>query len=82
MTPGALWILAQVIQAADSFDADAIKAKWESMKTVSTPYGTGVMCGDRTFGLKGHAIVHPDQATRIMNGKISNAGWFTPIPTP
>ena len=82
MTPGALWILAQVIQAADSFDADAIKAKWESMKTVSTPYGTGQMCGSATFGLKGHAVVHPDQATKIMNGKISNAGWFTPIPTP
>jgi branched-chain amino acid transport system substrate-binding protein len=82
MTPNALWILAQVIQAANSLDPDAVKAKWESMKTVSTLFGTGVMCGDKTFGIKGHAVVHPDQATKIVNGVITDIGWFTPEPTP
>ncbi len=82
MTPNALWVLAQVIQAADSLDPDAIKAKWESMQTVSTIYGQGVMSGTVTFGLKGHVISHPDQATKIMNGVITDIGWFTPMPTP
>ena len=82
MTPNALWILAQVIQAANSLDPDAVKAKWESMDTVSTLYGDGVFCGDETYGLKHHDIDNPIQYAIIMNAKVIDRGWVMPDPSP
>ena len=45
-----LWVLKQVIEAAQSIDPAAIKAKWETMDKVETFFGTGIVCGDATPG--------------------------------
>jgi ABC-type branched-subunit amino acid transport system substrate-binding protein len=82
MSPNALWILAQVIQAADSLDPDAVKAKWESMDTVSTLYGTGTLGGDETYGLRHHAVSHVLPYAKLVDGKVVPCDWIDPGPIP
>lgn len=81
-TPNALWILAQVIQAADSLDPAVVKAKWESMDTVSTLYGKGTFGGDKTYGLRRHAVSHPLPYAKLVNGTVVDGGWIDPGPLP
>jgi len=75
--PTALWELAYVIRAADSIDPDAVKAKWESLDTISTVYGEGFLCGDETYGLPNHAVAHPIPYAKIINAEIIPCGWTT-----
>jgi len=76
LVPNALWVLTKVIQAADSLDPAVVKAKWESMDKVDTLFGTGIMCGDQTYGIKHHAVSHPWAYQKIMDGKISYGPWI------
>ena len=78
MAPNALWVLAQVIQAADSLDPDVVKAKWESMDTVSTLYGEGILGGDVTYGLHHHAVIHSLPWAKLDNGQALPGGWVEP----
>jgi len=80
--PNALWILGQVIQAADSLDPAVVKAKWESMDTVSTLYGKGTFSGDKTYGLRHHAVSHPLPYAKLVNGAVVDGGWIDPGPLP
>ncbi len=75
LVPNSLWILAHVIQAANSLDPTAVKAKWESMDKVDCLYGTCTFCGDETFGLKHHAVAHPLAYQKLVKGKIVYGGW-------
>ena len=80
MTPNALWILAQVFQAANSLDPAVVKAKWESMDTVSTLYGKGTLCGDETYGLHHHIVTHPLPYAKLVNGQVVPCDWIDPGP--
>jgi len=82
MTPQALWVLCQVIQAADSIVPEAVMAKWESMDTVDTLYGEGTFCGDETYGLKHHSLTFPLPYATIIDGEVVDLGWVTPLTTP
>jgi ABC-type branched-subunit amino acid transport system substrate-binding protein len=76
LVPNSLWVLTKVIQAADSLDPAVVKAKWESMDKVDTLFGTGIMCGDQTYGIKHHAVSHPWAYQKIMGGKVSFGPWL------
>ena len=80
--PNGLWVLAQVIQAANSLDPDVVKAKWESMDKVETLFGTGYVGGDQTYGIKHHAVGHPLPYQKVVNGKIVYGGWIDVGPIP
>jgi branched-chain amino acid transport system substrate-binding protein len=71
-----LFILTQVIEAAQSLDPTVVKEKWESMDKVETMYGMGTVCGDKTFGINHHFVAHPQPITRIQGGKVIPAGWI------
>jgi hypothetical protein len=75
-TANGLWALAKVIQAANSLDPTVVKAKWETMDTVECVYGTGTLGGDETFGLKHHALSHPQPYQKFANGKPMFGGWM------
>ena len=77
-----LWVLKQVIEAAQSIEPDAIKAKWESMDKAETFFGTGVFCGDATTGLKHHVVTHPVPFQTMKNGKIVAAGFSGQVVLP
>ena len=77
-----LWILKEVIEAAQSIDPAVVKSKWESMDTVETLFGTGIIGGDKTYGIKHHVVSHPIPFQTAMNGKVSNAGLVNPGPIP
>jgi branched-chain amino acid transport system substrate-binding protein len=80
--PNGLWVLAQVIQAADSLDPAVVKAKWETMDTVECLFGTGIFSGDKTYGLKHHALGHPLPYQKLVNGEVIYGGWIDVGPIP
>lgn len=82
MTGNSLWVLAQVIEAAQSLDPTVVKDKWEAMDTVETLFGTGILSGDETYGIKHHAIGHPLPYQKLMNGEVSPGGWVDVGPVP
>lgn len=73
--PNGLWVLAKVIQAANSLDPAVVKAKWESMDKVDCLFGTCEFGGEKTYGLKGHAISHPLPYQKLVDGKVIYGGW-------
>jgi ABC-type branched-subunit amino acid transport system substrate-binding protein len=79
MSPNALYVLTEMIKAANSIDPAAVKAKWESMDRVDTLFGPGTICGDKTYGIKHHAVGHPLAYEVIKGGKLSSVKW---VPAP
>ncbi len=77
-----LWVLKQVIEAAKSIEPDAIKAKWESMDKVETFFGTGIVCGDLTHGIKHHVVTHPLPFQTLKGGKVVSAGFSGEVVLP
>ncbi len=77
--------LTNVMQKANSLDVDAIKAKWESLDTLDSVYGTGKLGGDTTTGLHHHTITFPEPYEKYMNGQVVTdvaAMWVDPGATP
>jgi ABC-type branched-subunit amino acid transport system substrate-binding protein len=75
LVPNSLWVLTRVIQAANSFDPAVVKAKWETMDKVDCLYGTCTFGGDATYGLKHHAVGHPQAYQKLVKGKVVYGGW-------
>ena len=75
MTGNSLWVLAQVIEAAQSLDPTVVKEKWESMDQVETIFGTAKICGDETFGIKHHVVASPQPIQIFKDGVETPAGW-------
>jgi branched-chain amino acid transport system substrate-binding protein len=71
-----LFILKEVIEATQSFDPTAVKDKWESLDEVETLYGTGIVCGDQTFGIVHHFVSHPLSIDRVVDGENIPGGWI------
>ncbi len=80
--PNGLWVLTKVIQAANSLDPAAVKAKWETMDKVDCLYGECTFGGDQTYGLKHHAIGHPLPYQKLVKGKVIYGGWVNIEPIP
>jgi len=70
-----VYLLKTLIEAAQSLDPAEVKAKFESMDTVDTIYGTGVIGGEEAFGIK-HVVAHPLPVQKWENGKAVPAGWM------
>ena len=70
-----LWVLKEVIEAAQSLDPTVVKAKWESMNTVSTIFGPGTIGGDVTCGIKHHYVTTPQHIEILKDGKVVSGGW-------
>ena len=73
--PNLLYILTNVMKAADSFDPEVVKGKWESLDTVDTINGKGYIGGDLTYGIKHHAVGYPFPYQRVQDGKVVAAHW-------
>ena len=74
--------LKQVIEAAQSIEPDAIKARWETMSKVETFFGTGIVCGDATTGIKHHVVTHPLPFQTLKDGKVVSAGFSGEVVLP
>jgi len=74
----ALYVLAQIIEQAQSLDPDVVKTTWEGMEgqTVDSLFGPAIISGTKTFGIKGHSCGHAWPNMVIDNGKCSVIGWF------
>jgi hypothetical protein len=73
--PNLLYVLVNMMKAADSLDVEALKAKWEKSSTVETLFGTGTVSGDQTYGIKHHAVGYPFPYQRVQDGKIVSTKW-------
>lgn len=76
MGANAIWILKEVIEAANSLDPAVVKAKFESMDKIETIFGMGTVCGDETYGIAHHAVAHPLPINLVKDGKSIPAGWI------
>jgi len=72
---GGVWCLAQAIEAAQSLDPEVVKDTWEKMDTMKTLYGTALMGGQQTFGMR-HQVCSPMRITGLDNGKIVPLAWI------
>ncbi len=80
-----LMALTNVINMANSLDVDAVKAKWESLDTIDSVYGTGKVGGDKTTGLHHHTLTFPEPYEKYMDGKVvtdTASMWMDPGATP
>jgi branched-chain amino acid transport system substrate-binding protein len=73
--PNLLYILVNIMKAADSIDVEAVKSKWENSNTVETIFGTGMVSGDLTYGIKHHAVGYPTSYQRVVDGKVVSTKW-------
>jgi hypothetical protein len=69
-----LYIFKEAMEAAGSIDPAVVKAKLESMGTVETLFGTGVLCGEQTYGIN-HVIAHQLPIQVFKDGKAMSGGW-------
>jgi branched-chain amino acid transport system substrate-binding protein len=74
----ALWDVAQAIESAQSFDPTVIRDTVQKMKSIETPYGSGTIGGEATYGFN-NVIVRPQPIIRIMNGEVIMEEWLNPI---
>ena len=72
----ATWPLIQAIEEAQSLDPAVVKATFEKMSEVETPYGTGSMCGAVTYGTgQNRAITSPQPLCGLENGEVVWIKW-------
>ena len=76
-----VYVLVQAIEKAQSLDPDDIKEAWENMKTIDTAYGSAVMCGKQTYGLR-HTVVGPRPIAGLEKGVPKSMGWIRNITVP
>ena len=76
-TTNVVYILAQVIQKAQSLEPTVVKTTWEAMDGQTLPglWGNARICGTKTYGIKGHGIAHPLPFIQIDKGEVSDLGW-------
>jgi branched-chain amino acid transport system substrate-binding protein len=70
-----VYLFKTLIEATQSLDPADLRAKFESMDTVDTIYGTGVIGGEETFGIK-HVVACPVPVQKWENGKAVPGGWI------
>jgi len=70
-----LYNLLQLMQGAGSTDVEAVRSYFDTVDSVETLFGTGVRCGQETFGIA-HLIAHPSHAMKAENGEIVYMGTY------
>jgi branched-chain amino acid transport system substrate-binding protein len=69
-----LYIIKEGIETTQSFDPTVVRDWLQSQDTVDTLFGTGIICGEQTFGIN-HAIIHPLSIEISVDGQSVSAGW-------
>jgi branched-chain amino acid transport system substrate-binding protein len=69
-----IWALVKGVEAAQSLDTTVVRDKWEKLNTIETPYGTGHMGGQKTYGIR-HALSHPEPYQILDNGEAKFGKW-------
>jgi branched-chain amino acid transport system substrate-binding protein len=72
-----IWWMVQAIEKAQSLDPSEVAKTWEKMDRIQASTGTGKMGGQQSYGIN-HIGVLPFAVTRMINGELEHAGWFTP----
>jgi hypothetical protein len=69
-----IWALVKAVEAAQSLETSVVRDKWEKLSTIETPYGTGYMGGQETYGIR-HALSHPEPYQILDNGEAKFGKW-------
>jgi branched-chain amino acid transport system substrate-binding protein len=76
-TSSALYITPHLIEAAQSLDPTKVKDSLQKIDKVETLWGAGRLSGEKTYGIRNHAVVHPYCVTFLdKDGKTQFGGWF------
>ena len=78
----AVWILAQGIESAQSFDPVEVAKRFRSMPSVQTIFGPAPLGGGKLFGTGVNSIFcPPQQIVKVKDGKPKFVKWVsTPLP--
>jgi branched-chain amino acid transport system substrate-binding protein len=78
----ATYVLPQILQAAQSLNADDILKALPKMSNFETLWGPGHVGGEKTYGVK-RAVIHPMPAGYIdEKGDIKFGSWITDVDVP
>jgi len=69
-----MYILADVIDQAQSLDTAKVRDFWANMTVVNTPVGPGSMSGMEYYGTN-NVVIRPMPMCTIMNGVVEHYGW-------
>jgi branched-chain amino acid transport system substrate-binding protein len=73
----AVFLIAEAVQAAQSFDPATVRDKWATLGTMNTFYGTGKIGGLKTYGIN-HAVSHVEPIVVLDKGQVKSGGWYDP----
>lgn len=68
-----MYTLLQLMQGAGSIEVEDVRAYYDSVESIETLFGTGVICGMETFGCN-HLVSHPQSITYLENGEVLYGG--------
>lgn len=70
-----IYLLRTLIEAAQSFEPSDVMTKFRSMTTIDTIYGKGMICGEKSFGIK-QLVASPVPIQKFEKGKAVPGGWI------
>lgn len=70
----AVYALAQIVEAAQSFDPKAVALKWEKMDALKTSFGEGKMGGLNTYSVR-HNLYFTKPIMRLEKGQLLFGDW-------
>ncbi|MGI5971551.1 MAG: ABC transporter substrate-binding protein [Oscillospiraceae bacterium] len=73
-----LYVLLNLMQGCGSIDVGDVIAYWDTLETVDTIYGTGIIGGKETYGVN-HLVAHPTGITYLVDGKQEFGGIYDTI---
>lgn len=68
-----MYVLLQLMQGAGSVEVADVQAYYDTLTTVETLYGTGIIGGTETFG-NNHVVSHPNSITVAVDGQVEFGG--------
>ena len=69
-----VYVVAKVIEAAQSLDPTEVRDHWEKMEKVDSIYGPAPMGGKKTYGIN-HTACHPVAIQSLIDGKVNHVKW-------
>jgi len=72
--PNAIFVLLNMMSKAGTTDVDKVMDAWRSAKTVDTLYGPGLVGGEKSYGMPGHAVGSPTSFMVMEKGGVIRFG--------
>lgn len=73
-----LYVLTNLMQECGSVEVEDVMAYWNTISSVESIYGTGLIGGTETYGCN-HLLATPNPLSMLVDGQIEFGGWYDTI---